>query len=327
MLFAVAALCVRWQLPAVAPGQVHVSELGRMEKGDCALLPFDAPGGAFFVTPNNFSVAIDTNRLGYTKGGYNPWYEYNDTTQGLFTLGNNPARVFVCAETTTELRIVGCYLGDNGFPVVKPGSAGSWESGSPGKMVPKQRIGYILVNTNYSMTFMAIGLAKGEMKIRVTEPNGRTTEYVANPDANIPQKRYPYGSGAFVEFEVVEDLEFQGAGFMTLAFAGDPNNNIFPDTMPSDAGGSPKLHSQGEILELRGLESLYFDAALQVPLAPFLAHFIAAGVMFVLFGICWVPCCRIWVSEDEYATVRGEIRNRNTFERRTAKESFWLKFN
>ena len=302
MLFFVAAVCVRWQLPAVAPSQVSVSELGRMEKGDWALLPFDASGGAFFVTPNKYSVAIDRGNLGYTKGGYNVWYGYNGTTQGLFTLGNEPARVFVCAETTTELRIVGCYLGDNGFDVISPGTGKIEET-----KLPKQRIGYILVDTNHSISFF-VNVAKGAVKIRVTEPNGRTALYSGNLAANIPETTYNSGSAAFVELEVVEDFE----GELQFDFDGDQSHQVFPDTRPSDAGGSPEIHSEREILKLSALESIDVDTVLQVPMAPyFSALFGVTGAMLVLFYLCWCLERRVWVSKEEYITLRGELRKRS----------------
>ena len=307
MLFVVAAVCVRWQLPAVAPGQLSVFELGRMEKGDCALLPFDYSGGAFFVAPNHYSVAMDTDGTGYTGDsdpwhGYNVWYGYNGTAQGLYTLGDEPSRVFVCAEKSTELRIVGCYLGDNGFDVISPGTGKIEET-----KLPKQRIGYILVDMNHSISFF-VNVAKGAVKIRVTEPNGRTALYSGNLAANIPETTYNSGSAAFVELEVVEDFE----GELQFDFDGDQSHQVFPDTRPSDAGGSPEIHSEREILKLSALESIDVDTVLQVPMAPyFSALFGVTGAMSVLFYLCWCLERRVWVSEEEYITLRGEMRKRS----------------
>ena len=292
MLFFVAAVCVRWQLPAVAPGQVSVSELGRMEKGDCALLPFDASGGAFFVTPNNYSVSMDTNRLGYTKGGYNVWYGYNGTTQGLFTLGDEPSRVFVCAEKSTELRIVGCYLGDNGFDVISPGT-GKIEK----ETLSKRRIGYILVDTNATMS-LNISTTKGEVKVRVTDRNDHTTVY----SGAVPEAEYPYGSAAFVDIEVVEDFE----GSLSISF-GDTSNPLFPDTKPSDADRTPQVHAKLDTIDLLRQNPLHSDTYIQIPMSlVFIASFVGIGILGVAYLIC-VPCPWIWIAEDEYVTLQGKI--------------------
>ena len=293
MLFVVAAVCVRWQLPAVAPGQLSVFELGRMEKGDCALLPFDYSGGAFFVAPNNYSVAMDTKRFGYTRGDSYPWYRYNDTTQsGLFTLGDEPARVFVCAEKSTELRIVGCYLGDNGFDVISSG-AGKIEK----TKLLKQRIGYILVDTNATMSFN-ISTTNGEVKVRVTDRNGHTTEY----SGAVPEAEYPYGSAAFVDVEVVEDFE----GSLSISF-GDTSNPLFPDTRPSDADRIPQVHVKLDTIHLLMQNPLHSDTYIQIPMSlVFIASFVGIGILGVAYLIC-VPCPWIWISEDEYVTLRGKI--------------------
>ena len=292
MLF-VAALCVRWQLPAVAPGQIHVFELGRMEKGDCALLPFDYSGGAFFVAPNNFSVAMDTDGMGYTRGDSNKWYGYNDTTQGLFTLGDNPARVFVCAETTTELRIVGCYLGDNGFDIISSGT-GKIEK----ETLPKQRVGYILADTNATMLF-SINTTKGEVKVRVTDRNGHTTVY----SGTVPETEYPYGSAAFVDVEVVGDFE----GLLSISFDGDTNDRLFPDIKPSDAEGAPTIHLQQIRIALSEQKPAYSDMYLQIPISGvFISSFVLVGILGVAYLI-FFPWPRIWISEDECATLQGKI--------------------
>ena len=87
------------------------------------------------------------------------------------------------------------------------------------------------------------------------------------------------------------------------------DNKIIPDTIPDNAVGSPKLHStESEIFELKGLESTYVDTVLEIPLAPvFIWHFGAVAVMLVLFCLCWCQRHRVWVSDDECTTLRGEI--------------------
>ena len=279
MLFFVAAACVQFQLPAVAPAQVSVFELGGMEQGDCALLPFDASGGALFVTPNNYRVAIDRNRWGYTRAWRSTWYADSNIIQGLFTLGDKPARVFVCAKTTTELRIVGCYLGSNGFDVISPGTGKIDKTA-----LSKQRVGYILVDTNHSMSFR-LSTTKGKVEVRVTDANGDTTVY----SGTVPETEYPYGSAAFVDVEVLEDFE----GSLSISFDGDMSNRPFSDVVSSDAGDVPKLHMQATWAEISRQKPGDSDAYQQIPISGvFISSFVLVGILIVAYLI-FFPRLRI----------------------------------
>ena len=279
MLFLV-VVCAQFQLPAVARDQVSVFELGGMEQGDCALLPFDDSQGAFFVTPNTYSVAIDRNRWGYKRTWKSTWYGHNDTSQsGLFTLGNEPARVFVCAETTTELRIVGCYLGDNGFDVISPGTGNIDKT-----ELPRQRIGYILVDTNATMSF-SISTTNGAVKVRVTDRNDHTTEY----SGNVPKTEYPDGSAAFVDVEVVDNFE----GSLSISFDGGTNDPVFRDVKPSDAGDAIKIHSQATSTDISRQKPVYSDAQRPIPVSGvFISVFVLVAILIVVYLI-FFPRLRI----------------------------------
>ena len=297
MFALITSICVQWQLPLVKPGSVHVSEIALMKKSECVLLPFEHRYGVTMAIAKNVSFIVDIGMMGWSPQGSNRWYGDSGDAFGLYSLGNNQGRAFFCANEDTQIRVVGCYLGENGFSEIRPAMGDLFSAET---LTAGQRFGFIITDTK-EYTLFYVNTTEGLVKIRAIDRNGDVAEYSGTMTNQSASK----GQLAFLDVEVIENWE----GW--LAVASQPyseEKRVFQTVTPGNVVEDVALYAEKTIVTLAKQKSILEDAYIPIPLTLiFIIVFALAGIVTLVF-LVFCPRPRVWLDDNTYLTLKGVKR-------------------